>query len=90
MNSELRFATLPLNTASQGRDHVAVTGRPGRQPGGWYGNICNPLMTPYRDGTTHVIFEPLDFIARLAALVLKPRINLTRLDEKHLCSSPFR
>jgi hypothetical protein len=23
------------------------------------------LKTPYRDGTTHVIFEPLDFIARL-------------------------
>ncbi len=29
-------------------------------------------------GTTHVIFEPLDFIARLAALVPKPRVNLTR------------
>jgi hypothetical protein len=27
------------------------------------------LKTPYRDGTTHVIFEPLDFIARLATLV---------------------
>ena len=24
------------------------------------------MKTPYRDGTTHVIFEPLDFIARLA------------------------
>ena len=36
------------------------------------------LKTPYRDGTTHVIFEPLDFIARLAALVPKPRANLTR------------
>ncbi len=24
---------------------------------------------PYRDGTTHVIFEPLDFLARLASLV---------------------
>ena len=22
------------------------------------------LKTPYRDGTTHVIFEPLDFLAR--------------------------
>ncbi len=33
---------------------------------------------PYRDGTTHVIFEPLDFIARLAALVPRPRVNLTR------------
>jgi hypothetical protein len=41
------------------------------------------LKTSYRDGTTgdrrsHVIFEPLDFIARLAALVPKPRVNLTR------------
>ena len=33
---------------------------------------------PYRDGTTHVIFEPVDFIAKLAALVPKPRVNLTR------------
>jgi hypothetical protein len=36
------------------------------------------LKTPYRDGTTHVYFNPLDFIARLAALVPKPRVNLTR------------
>jgi hypothetical protein len=35
---------------------------------------------PFRNGTTQVIFEPLDFIARLAALVPKPRVNLTRLD----------
>ena len=26
----------------------------------------------------HVIFEPVDFIAKLAALVPKPRVNLTR------------
>ena len=36
------------------------------------------LKTPYRDGTTHVLFEPLDFISKLAALVPKPRVNLTR------------
>ena len=60
------------------------------------------LKTPYNDGTTHVIFEPRDFmshipvlhpsgdtcranwlscqfvIAKLAALVPKPRLNLTR------------
>jgi len=30
------------------------------------------------NGTTHVIFEPEDFIARLAALVPKPRAHLTR------------
>ena len=42
------------------------------------GNVRYQLKTPYRDGTTHVIFEPLDFIARLAALVPKPRVNLIR------------
>ena len=36
------------------------------------------LKTPYQDGTTHVIFEPLDFIAKLAAMVPRPRVNLTR------------
>ena len=40
------------------------------------GNIRYQLKTPYRDGTTHIIFEPLDFIAKLAALVPKPRTNL--------------
>ena len=42
------------------------------------GNIRYQLKTPYRDGTTHVIFEPLDFISKLASLVPKPRVNLTR------------
>ena len=36
------------------------------------------IKTPYRDGTTDVVLEPLDFIARLAALVPTPRVNLTR------------
>ena len=43
-----------------------------------HGKVRYELKTPYRDGTTHVIFDPLDFIARLAALVPKPRVNLTR------------
>jgi len=42
------------------------------------GNIHYQLKTPYRDGTTHVFFEPLDFIAHLAALVPMPSVNLTR------------
>ncbi len=42
------------------------------------GNIRYLLKTPYSDGTTHVIFEPLDFIAKLASLVPKPKVNLTR------------
>ena len=48
------------------------------------GNVCYQLKTPYCDGTTgdrrnHVIFTPLDFMAKLAALVPKPRVNVTRL-----------
>ena len=39
------------------------------------GNVRYQLKTPYRDGTTHVIFEPLDFMARLAALVPRPRVT---------------
>jgi hypothetical protein len=31
-----------------------------------------------RDGTTHIVLEPLDLIARLAALVPPPRVHLTR------------
>ncbi|TCO77314.1 transposase-like zinc-binding protein [Chromatocurvus halotolerans] len=42
------------------------------------GKVVYTLKTPYRDGTTQVAFEPVDFIARLAALVPKPRVNLTR------------
>lgn len=50
------------------------------------------LKTPYRGGTTHVIFNPLNFIAfahedcvfmppdetRLVTLVLRPRVNRSR------------
>ena len=39
------------------------------------GNIRYRLKTPYRDGTTDVVFEPLDFMARLVALVPTPRVN---------------
>ena len=33
---------------------------------------------PSPSGATHVVLEPLDFMARLAALVPRPRLNLTR------------
>ena len=38
------------------------------------------LKTPWKNGTTHVEFEPVDFIAKLAALVPPPRAHLTRLN----------
>jgi hypothetical protein len=40
--------------------------------------VVYTLKTPYRDGTTQVAFDPVDFIARLAALIPKPRVSLTR------------
>ena len=40
------------------------------------GYVRYELKTPYRDGTTHVVLELLDFIARLTALVSRPRMNL--------------
>ena len=42
------------------------------------GKIRYQFKTPCRDGTTHVRFEPLDFIARLAALAPEPRVHLSR------------
>jgi hypothetical protein len=42
------------------------------------GQVRYRLKTPHRDGTTDIVLEPLDFIARLAALVPPPRVHLTR------------
>jgi len=61
------------------------------------GDIGYSLKTPYRDGTTHVIFEPLDFIARLACLcgarrqaaLVPPRLNLTRFHGVFTPNSPY-
>ena len=33
------------------------------------GQVRYQLKTPYRDGTTHIVLEPLDLMGRLAALV---------------------
>lgn len=41
-------------------------------------HIRYTLKTRYRDVTTRVVFEPRDFIARLAALVPRARAHLTR------------
>ena len=42
------------------------------------GRVVYRHKQPFRDGSTHVVLEPLDFMARLAALVPRPRLNLTR------------
>jgi hypothetical protein len=40
------------------------------------GRIVLELKRPWQDGTRHLVFEPLDLVARLAALTPRPRINL--------------
>ena len=71
------------------------------------GRVRYELKAPWRNGTTHVIFEPLDFmfrtngmsrahgcagatLARLVALVPKPRVNLTRFHGVFAPNSKYR
>ena len=43
------------------------------------GQVVLKLKTPWRDGTTHLLMSPLEFMQRLAALVPRPRLHLIRL-----------
>ena len=42
------------------------------------GQVVLQLKSPYRDGTTHIVMSPLEFMQRLAALVPHPRLHLIR------------
>ncbi|MBW2281154.1 MAG: transposase [Deltaproteobacteria bacterium] len=42
------------------------------------GNVCYRLRRAWRDGTTHVVLEPLELIERLVALIPAPRANQIR------------
>ena len=42
------------------------------------GQVVYKLKTPYRNGTTHIVLSPLDFLSRLASLVPRPRVHLIR------------
>ena len=42
------------------------------------GQVVLKLKTPWRDGTTHLVMSPLEFMQRLAALVPRPRSHLIR------------
>jgi len=42
------------------------------------GQVVLRLKTPWRDGTTHLVMSPLEFMQRLAALVPRPRLHLIR------------
>jgi hypothetical protein len=40
------------------------------------GRVLLTLKTEWSDGTTHLVFEPVELLERLAALTPRPRINL--------------
>lgn len=40
------------------------------------GRVHVSLREPWRDGTTDFVFDPVDFLGRLAVLVPRPRVNL--------------
>jgi hypothetical protein len=42
------------------------------------GQVELKLKTPWRDGTTHLVMSPLEFMQRLAALVPRLRLHLIR------------
>ena len=42
------------------------------------GEVVLQLKSAYKDGTTHVVMSPLEFMQRLAALVPRPRLHLIR------------
>jgi Putative transposase len=42
------------------------------------GQVELKLKTPWRNGTTHLVMSPLEFMQRLAALVPRPRLHLIR------------
>ena len=47
------------------------------------GQVVLKLKTPWRDGTTHLVMSPLEFMQRLAALVPRPRLQaLPRLGKR--------
>ncbi len=66
---------LPRGGACQGRSRGGHSQRSLRHR---QRRVRYALKTPWRNGTTHVKFEPVELIAKLAALVPPPRAHLTR------------
>jgi hypothetical protein len=50
---------------AQDRVHLAADGR-----------VLVPLKTVWRDGTSHLLFEPIEFMEKLAAIIPRPAVNL--------------
>jgi hypothetical protein len=42
------------------------------------GQVVYMLKKPYSDGTTHIVMQPLELLEKLAAIVPRPKVHLTR------------
>ncbi len=74
--SSIRRATHAIGPKQRCRN-VALSARRAAQE-----QVRYRLKTAYRDGTTHIVLEPMDFIARLAALVARPQAHLTQVSRR--------
>jgi hypothetical protein len=54
------------------------------------GRVAYRLRKPRRSGATHLVLDPVHFLARIAALVPPPRLPLTRLAGVLAPHSPWR
>jgi hypothetical protein len=54
------------------------------------GRLLYRLKRPWRDGTSAIIFEPEDLVAKLAALVPAPRVHLVRFHGVLAPAAPWR
>jgi hypothetical protein len=53
------------------------------------GNVRYQLKTPYRDGTTHVIFEPLDLMAHIDVRHPAGDLRSSKSAVLPICHRPF-
>lgn len=42
------------------------------------GQVVYSLKKPYDDGTTHIVMAPLELLEKIAAIIPRPRVHLTR------------
>jgi hypothetical protein len=42
------------------------------------GQVVYSLKKPYSDGTTHIVMKPLELLEKIAAIIPRPRVHLTR------------
>ena len=76
--SERCRAASPAST-KHARRHLCAAQRHSEPPvKAAAGKVVLKLKTPWRDGTTHLVMPPPEFMQRLASLVPRPRLHLIR------------